>query len=389
MILRLLFPVCSLLLAGFSILTESDSHAPDSTLCRWGGCRFAQMYDAVNAHGIDENGLKALLVQDASNPDQWCSQAEYFRSKGKRAEAKLAYDRAIELSPGLAPVRMRAANFYFANGYREEGLRQAAAILSNTVEYDELLFSYVLASEKPLAELLGTALPAQARPAHSWLGWLVTQEETDRHKTVSQVAETWDWMQRHQLLDEPSATRTVSILWQRQRYGVAQRLWAQWLPSPNASGQMLANPLFQKEPAPVPFDWNLQPAASVEFIRKDGLEVRFLGKDNIDFRGARQSVVLSPGRYRFSAAVSAEGITTDEGVAIQIADAENGARLSVQSKPILGTLKRSPIDLEFKVGPSTPAITVQMVRKPSLKFDSKIAGSLHIYSTSLVRDGAN
>jgi hypothetical protein len=74
-------------------------------------------------------------------------------------------------------------------------------------------------------------------------------------------------------------------------------------------------------------------------LRKDGLEVRFSGKENVTSLGVRQLTTAEPGRYRFSAEVKADELTTDEG----------------------------PFFL----------------RRASLRFDNAIAGTLHIYQVSL------
>jgi len=69
--------------------------------------------------------------------------------------------------------------------------------------------------------------------------------------------------------------------------------------------------------------------------------------------------------------------------AFQIVDAENAARLTVETKPVLGNISRSLSTLDFSTG--TKVIQVKLVRQPSLKFDSKIAGTLHICHVSLSR----
>jgi len=82
--------------------------------------------------------------------------------------------------------------------------------------------------------------------------------------------------------------------------------------------------------------------------------------------------------------VSADQITTDEGPFFQVTDAENSARLSLETRPITGKVSRCWISLDFTAPASTAAVTVQLARRPSLKFDNKLAGTLHIYRTSLV-----
>jgi len=381
LILRILFPVACLLLACFAIITGSASHAPDSALCRSGGCEFSQMYDEVAAAGVSATNLKALLLLDPANPDQWCAYAEWLRLNGDVAGARAAYLHATELGPGLASVRMRVVNFLYANGYPDDALRLVPAILSHTPEFDEPLFSYAFASGKPPSDLLGAVVPAEARPALAWMNWLQGQDQAD-----VQLGATWSWLRSNQLLDETTAMRTVNTVWQRGQFRWARNLWTDWMPAYSSGpGQMLGNASFQQMPHAVPFDWEFPSIEDVEYIAKDGLNVHFLGRDNIQFRGVRQYAAVTPGRYRFSAEISADGLSTDQGPQFEITDALNASRLGVQSPQFLGSVKRSTVQLEFVVKPTTGAIVVQLIRKPSLKFDSRISGTLHIYSTSLMR----
>jgi hypothetical protein len=69
----------------------------------------------------------------------------------------------------------------------------------------------------------------------------------------------------------------------------------------------------------------------------------------------------------------------------QIVDAENPGRLTVETKPVLGNISRSLSTLDFSVPAGAKVIQVKLIRQPSLKFDSKIAGTLHIYHVSLSR----
>jgi hypothetical protein len=65
----------------------------------------------------------------------------------------------------------------------------------------------------------------------------------------------------------------------------------------------------------------------VALERRTGLETRFDGSTNVTDIGVRQHAVVSPGRFRLVAGVSAEGISTDEGVFVRLTAAENPANL--------------------------------------------------------------
>jgi hypothetical protein len=358
---------------------------PESGVCRHGGCRYDQSFTSIDAHGTTPAAMIALVEEDPSNPHAWAGYGEYLASTGQTAAAQHAFARALALGPGLAPVLMRAANFDFTHERSAEGLSLVPRILSQTAEYDEILFSYLQLSGLGATQLLDQAIPASPREARSWLRWTLT------HASTADIVTTAAWLQCRGLTNQQSATDTVNALWQRAAYGEAQQVWLAWLGT--AAGeyprtQLLANPLFEREPGATPLDWDLSPRTGLEYSRRDGLEVRFLGQDNVTDAGVRQYAVVSPGRYRLTADVSAEDITTNEGVFFRVTDAENPARLSAQTAPFLGTQARAITTLEVIVPAGTHVVRVELARKSSLKFDNKLAGTLRIHRLALERQAA-
>jgi hypothetical protein len=93
---------------------------------------------------------------------------------------------------------------------------------------------------------------------------------------------------------------------------------------------------------------------------------------------------VSPGRYRFTAEIDAQDVTTDHGPFFHIFDPANPKRLSVESSPLKGTVTRSWIVLDVPIAPGTQALQIQLERRPSQKFDNKIGGTLHVYQVSLL-----
>jgi hypothetical protein len=237
----------------------------------------------------------------------------------------------------MSPVLMRAANFDFTHGRRDDGFLLSTRILSQTSAFDEILFSYLQRADVPAGTVLGTAIPAASRPALSWLGWLRV------HGSDQDLCETWAWMKAHRLLDEKSAGEVAWTLWNRASYRAAYALWTDWL----GTTQLLANTRFDTAPRETPFDWTLGPSPTVAVTRANGLEVRFAGTENVGFSGVRQFTVVPPSRYRLSAEVSSDNLTTDQGPFFRIFDPANPARLNAESAPILGTAGRSWITLHI------------------------------------------
>ena len=116
---------------------------------------------------------------------------------------------------------------------------------------------------------------------------------------------------------------------------------------------------------------------------KSALRITFDGSGNIDFKNVSQTLVVKPGRYRFSAAIRSENITTDQGVLFRIFDTQAENRLSVETEATRGTTAWHEIALTLVVPPATRSLQVQVVRRPSLRFDNKISGSVWIDQVSL------
>jgi len=372
--MRLIVPIAALLIAGLSVSLDLFPPSLDSPLCRYGGCRFDQIFAAIDAAGATPEAVSILVDADPANPLVWCTYAQVLDVHGETQQAQSAFDHAVSLGPGMAPVLMRAANFDFTHGRREHGFLLSGRILSQTSAFDEIIFSYLQRADVPAGTLLGTAIPTASRPARSWLGWLRA------HGSDQDLGETWAWMTRNRLLDERSAGEVAWTLWDRASYRTAYALWTDWL----GTTQLLANTGFDAAPRETPFDWTLGSSPAVAVMRANGLEVRFAGTENVTFSGVRQFTVVPPGRYRFSAEVSSDNLTTDQGPFFRIFDPANPGRLNVESAPILGTVVRTWMGVEFTVRRGTEALAVGLERRPSQNFDNRIAGTLHIHQVSLV-----
>jgi hypothetical protein len=382
-----------IILAGLALLFAVASVgvglvAPHSAadLCRMGVCRSDQIFAAIDAQGITPASLKLLLEADPSNPLVWCTYAEALERQGRTPAASEAFEHAVSLGPKMPPVLMRAANFAFTHGARPRAWNLSRSILEQTDAFDGIVFSYLPATDRFTPEVLGGAIPAKPRAAQAWLIWL------RRSGSDHAVIQTWKWMTRNGLCDRKSAVEAAWTLWERHSFQAAQQVWVDWMGTRSGDykhPEQVANRRFQSEPQGGPFDWSLDVPASVVVSRKDGLTVRFAGVDNVAFNHIRQTAVVKPGKYRFSAEIQGEGLTTDQGPFFHVLDAVQPGRLQTETPPVVGTVGRSWISVDFTVPPSTPALIVQLERRASERLvDRNIGGTLHVYQVSLLPLGA-
>jgi len=273
---------------------------------------------------------------------------------------------------------MRAANFDFSHGRIQHGLQLGRRILSQTGEFDEMVFSYYLHSGVATAELLNTAVPAEERPARAWLAW------TGKNGPVKDLPAVWAWMIRNDLLDSETTVDVAQTLWRQSAFQPAQQLWIDWLGKNRGNypdRQQLWNPRFQGEPSGSPFDWTVSaPAGNVSAA--EGLEILFSADASGDV-DVHQFTMANLGRYRFSAEIAAEGLSAGECTSFHIFDSSH--QLNVRTQPIKGTMERSWVNLDFDVPSKARALEIQLACHAPTRFGDRIRGSLHIYQVSLTR----
>ena len=336
------------------------------------------------AGGKEENIQQAITIfrlvlqRDPQDPYRWLDLGEAFLETGQKEDARYCFGQVLTLAPRTAVFLMRVADFYFRIGENREAFSITARILTLTPDFDLVIFRHYI--DQGTTALLGTAIPTSRRPAQSWAAWI------GRNGSEGDVRKTWAWMVQNHLMDENTALDLTRTLWQRQFFRTAQELWLDWLGSAQSdypAHELIFNRRFEDAPNGSPFDWTIPTQRSIEITRGQGLEVHFAGAENVELN-IRQSTVVSPGRYHFSAEIESESLTTDQCPFVHIFDAVNPARLDITSPQIRGTMARSKTTLYFTVKPDTQALIIQLERRQSKRFDNKIQGALHVYEVSLV-----
>jgi hypothetical protein len=357
-----------------SIALDVAKPSARSAVCRAGLCRFDQIDSSSDAEGITVATVRAVLEEDPANPMVWGAYGDLLAPIDPPA-ARDAWARAVTLGPHLAPVLRRAAQFHFAQGGTARALEISKTLLAETRDEDDVIFP----------DLLGTAggldsIPIQRVPARRWLAWLLPRG------SEPQLLDTWRWLRARGLAEQDSASDLAGELWRRKSYVPAQNLWAEWLHADEYPGtELLTNRQFEKTPANSPFDWTLDPTPSVELNRVNGLDVRFLGMENLAFEQVHQFTVLRPGRYRFSAELETAGLTSDQRPFFHLFDPSRPNSFDLSTAAFPSTAPRSRIGMDFDAPAGTQAVEVRLERRRSARFDAKIEGRLHIYDVSLLR----
>lgn len=378
----------ALLLTLVSLLIDLRGADPGSLPCRIGLCRKDQILDTLKnrpslTNHADIIGFRRLIAMAPADAYAWAALAEYLNSdssSGSR-DARKALDRAVELAPEVAHIRMRRANLCFETGDKNCVLYDGREVVGQTANFDGILFSYYKSLNVGLDDVLEWGLPKEARAARSWAIYLTRNANSSFH-----ILRTWDWLRERGLADAATVCRLTHELVRKGDPETAWRVWSDYRVA--AYGQQdgtdrLTNAKFERQPLESPFDWSVTPQPGVSFRREGGLEVSFQGETNLSLANVRQVSFVRSGHHRLVVDVAHEGLTTDQGPYVRLFDAEQPGRLSVQTEMFRGSAGRRTVAVDFVVPPGSRLLAVQLERRPSEKFENKIAGTLHLYRVSL------
>lgn len=387
---RLLPLLCVLTITLLSINIDVHGADPDSTYCKVGLCRKDQILDALHLSAsstqhADSKAFTWLVSMAPADAYAWAAISEYANASGASRNAREAIDRAVELAPEAAPIRMRRANYCFETGDKNCVLYDGKAIMQRSASYDRVLFLYYKTMTIELEDVLKLGLPEEPRAAQGWAIY-VSKDAKDANSSI-RVLRTWGWLRERGFADPSTACRLTRELVQRRDVLTAWRVWSDCRESgacgSGDASDLMTNAQFARNPLEAPFDWSLRPQPGVDFRRGEGLEVRFEGETNLSMANVRQMSVVRPGQHRLTVDVAQKGLTTDQGPIVRLFDVEEPNRLAVQTEMFRGSAGRRTIMLDFVVPPGSRLVTVQLERRPSEKFDNKIAGTLHLYRVSL------
>ena len=316
------------------------------------------------------------LRGDSANGYRWADVAEALAEAGRDAEARQAFTRAVALSPGIPAVWLRYTNYCFFHNDTKTALPMAAHVLATVPDYDGILFHYFdRIVENPAAVL--AAIGGDRRAARAWLEHLIASNNSKAARSA------WNLIVEAGFGDDKLAAGYVDYLLRVKAWDGALTTWAEWLGKrrgPYPDRNLLFNGKFEMEPTAGALDWHITPDVD-QFetaLTKKNVTIRFLGKGNVTYDHLSQVAILPrAGTYRLTMRLKTEGITTNEGIRLAVTD------LGLATEPISGTNDWMTAPLDVTVDQAR-AIRVAVLRRPSEKFDNKIAGTVWIDSVTLI-----
>jgi hypothetical protein len=357
------------------------------------------------------------LANEPASPFRWCDLGDLYllmRSPGSAQsadyllQARTCFRRAEELAPSNPNILQRIANFYFQAGEPAEAVQRTYRILERVRDFDDIIFSSYTRFGVPQADVLSHGVPPEPAPVRSYLRFVITRNDgrSDATSHVDAAAAAWNWASS--LPQAPIATETLAksylnLLWRQKEFSSVVQAWAGYLGS-RAGDYPRANRIFNggfeselsdgnppSIPPANPLDWRRDDTDGVDMQRdlqvqqqgQASMRITFRGTRNLEFHNFSQTQPVPPGVYRFRAMVKTESITTDQGVRLRIIDPDAPAHFDLSTPPMTGSIHWQQVELRVEVSPPTRLVRVEVARQPSLKFDSKIAGTLWLDAVSL------
>ena len=393
---------CALMaFAAGSLLFESKpqpSATRESLFCHFGICDIDSVLaveTAVPSGPPKVASLSTLLEalrRDPASPGRWSDLGEAFNQVRKTELARRCYTNALALGPNIPPILLGAAQFYQKLGDKSHALELASRALAQTQIYTNAIFDWFEAAKLKVSDIVSQGLPQDPSVYRAYLRHLWD------YARLADSSQAWKVALARGFIDDQSARDYVNRIYGTGDYESAAEIWATYL-GDRAQGYRRSNWIFngdfESEISPIPLDWSINRSDEIEVERdpetkhsgKYSLRIKLGGKENLTGIPVSQRAVVTPGRYHFEAYVKTQDLTTDQGISLRIAD--GASHINWTTEPLLGTHDWRKFSTDFCVVPKTKLISLNLVRQPSLKFDSLIKGTLWMDSVSLTKLSPN
>ena len=388
--------------AWLMLLQRPGDAQAERAFCRFGVCDTeialktlraqARAASPTKSTALPADVLLSYLVRDPAAPYRWDELGDAFFRAGQRDKARLAFARAVALGPTSASTLLMAADFQFDAGQKDAALDLTSRALKfgDSSLYDGAF--YMLATKKValegLPELLGMDKPTTV----AFLKWFL---QTD-WLNVNAARTGWAWAVKRGYADDAVARDYTNALLGHKRGRDAWEDWVSYASRGNTEGYPTSNRIFnggfERESGDAPFDWRLHAAKGVKVTfdggqpleAKRALRLTFDGTENVGEIGVMQQVYLEPGQYVFRAHTRSHNLTTDQGVAFRISFEPSLRQPDLSTDVMRGTVERRAEDVEFEVPNEGGFVTVRLARKPSLKFDKLVKGTVWVDDVRII-----
>lgn len=330
-----------------------------------------------------------MVREDAAATANWTGLGESYLRTQESAKARQSFAIAEQTGPYVPSTLIRGAMGAYALGDRQEALRRMAKIMEKSGAYDTTIFHWYRMKKIPVEEVLAEGIPTGARAAQSFCRYLTA------YGTVEDAGVVWERLASKGWLDEPVARDYSRFLHKNQEFAGAAKALSQFLGPERGfhESTWVLNGGFEERPMGTEFDWRVDPVPGAKISLDTGaahggrnsVRIRFDGSQNVEFQNVRQMVYLPAGSYRLSAWVKTEGITTDEGVGLEIVANDARAPLKAASDRVVGSSGWKKVETSFTVPAGGRLAALLVTRHRSLRFVNQIDGTAWVDDVEIAR----
>jgi putative inorganic carbon (HCO3(-)) transporter len=314
--------------------------------------------------------LDAVRKSPAS-PFLWLDLAEALNEAGRDAEAKASVARALALGPHVSVMVRRAATLADQLGDR----RLAVSLISRELQQKGAdpseIFGWFVERGISNADVLAALSGGPATALTAFLRYLMAPG------TCPDAASAWhELITRHRRDPKLAGDYVNFVSRDCNRPDDAAVAWAEYakgVAPAYRETEWVFNGGFEMEPARVAFDWRWnertrEAEVDVDATEKSSgsrsLRMSFRGPSRATYEGATQQVIVTPGTYRFSAAVRTQELSSADGIFFHITGGDRASRVDVQSAQSTGTTSWHTINSEVIVPEGVSQIRIQIARRP-------------------------
>ena len=334
-------------------------------------------------------GLREALRRSPTDPGRWCDLGTALQRSGASDDAGYCFEQALRFGPHSPPILLRAAFFYDEVQRVQESRSAFRRILELTRDYDPIVFGYFERTEQPVEEVLEGAIPDEAEPLVAYFRFQVGRANP------GELAVIWRRLVERGLTDSLLLAEYVrrQIAGHRLEDAVAaQAAFVGGVTDEWPERNLIFNSGFEDDFLGTDLSWSITErdgmlinrTTDVSHTGNYSLHIRFGGGVNVNFRDLSQAFVAAPGRYRCTAFVRSENLTTDRGISLRIHDPADQQRLNLSSEEICGTKEWTELSIDLSVTGEPRLLKIEVERSPSRMFDNKISGSVWIDDVACV-----
>ena len=277
--------------------------------------------------------------------------AQAAQQSGATPRALALYRIAVERNPRDIASRAWLTEHYLGAGDFRAALAQLDVILRMEPKQEATLLPILAQLARDPAFAIELARRLQARPP--WRGPLLTILQRDGDVQASQ--RLMSALHRAGGLNDAEFDHWTNQLIGLGRWGEAYGHWASTVAASGLPLSPVYNGGFERPPSGRGFDWRLSrvPGAKLEFVTDTGATgqvayARFRNRP-VPQLNIEQALLLAPGRYRFSAKMRADALSSDRGLEWVVACAGAGAPVIVIGDRIEGTFGWRALGAQFTV----------------------------------------